>query len=107
MEASCTGTTQHKAAAATVARTTRPASIAFRAFDEVASHVECRRQLQHDVGQRRMFEQFRPGQGWFAAGPLMPAAKATVQPERNVTKHEPQNERPQKIVTEKLHVRRI
>ena len=61
----------------TGARTVR-ASIAFRALDKVAPHVERGRQLQHDVGERRMLQQLRPGQGRFAARPLVPAAEAPV-----------------------------
>lgn len=76
-------------------------------LSKVIAHIKRSGQLQYDVWQRRMFEQFVGGQWRFAAWPLMATAKRTMGAQHNVTKDESQDERAQEVVAEELNVRRV
>lgn len=82
-------------------------SIGFGALREVASRIQCRRQLQDYVRQRGVLQQLSNRQWRLAPRSLVSATERSVQAQDHVTEYKSQDKGPQEIVSEELHIGRI
>lgn len=84
-----------------------PGSFDLVVLHEVGPYLQMCSEVQHQVLQRRVLQQFGFGEGWLAAGTVLAASESSVQVQHHVAEHVTEKQQPKEVVSEELKVRRI
>lgn len=82
----------------------RPGSFDLVAVHEVGAHLEVGGQVEHQVLQGWVLEEFGLGQGRLAPGAVLAAPEGAVEVEHHVAEHVAQQQQAQEVVAEELEV---